>query len=261
MRWLLPLLTLASVGCAKKREPAPEAMEDLVRYIYRNYDDPKELEDGTDGLIAWLEPKMDTEELTKGYALSTLTTEDVSVAHPDRSFEGLLGAAGGARSVVTIDEHAASSLLIDQVWQNPSNYDAYERSFSGDGPAFKAREGDVLTDNDITTGNFGVSIPYTLFKDYRWVQGESDRQAIIARSWIEEAGCNEGGGSCLELSFSIDVWIEDGDETWRFTAGWSEVTSPFSGAIGDDLMVAALANGYQSVFESSDEFLTTNDID
>jgi hypothetical protein len=240
------------VGCAKPREPAPEDMESLCRYVFEHWEDEKSLEDAIGNLGPWLDENVDSEDAEDGWELTGLTSEDVTVDHPDRSLEGLLGAASAARSKHSALEHAAHVPLEDQLWSNPVNYKVYVRSVDEGAEAFVEGEGMVRTTNEIETKSFGVSIPYTLYKDYRWVEGTD---SFVARSWIEERACGATGANCLELSFSVDLFygLDQGDGSIRFTATWSETTTSLP--IGDDLLIAGLAGGLQTVFSSTEEFL------
>ena len=255
----LPLLVvvLAATACAKKREPAPTEMVDIMRFMFASWEDEESMAEAMDNLMPWLADNAETDEAEKGFRLDPLIASDVeSVERPDSPLANLLGAAGGARSPFKIGKHAKAMVLEDQTWSNPSQYKVYVRSVvGGDQAEFTGGAGLVRTSNDIETSSFGVQIPYNLLKDYRWVEGEESR-GIVARSWIEERACNDGGGNCLEQSFSIDLWAEDGSGTYRLTSSWSEVTSGIP--LGDDLLIAGLALGIQSVFESSDEWFAEN---
>lgn len=247
---LLPLLT----ACAKEREPAPTEMVDLVRFVFQHWEEPELLPEAMDNLKVWLDANIDAEESESGFRLEPLTAADVStVARPDRPLTELLGAAGGARSAFGLLDHAGHIVLADQTFSNPSQYKVYERRIT-DGNRARFVDGSdlVRTDNDIETSTLGVSIPYLLHKDYRWVVGESS-EAILARSWIEDRSCNDGGGSCLEQSFSIDLWMGAPQGCLRWTASWSEITSPVQ--LGDDTLIASLALGLQNVFRATEEFL------
>ncbi|MCB9676154.1 MAG: hypothetical protein H6737_13620 [Alphaproteobacteria bacterium] len=256
IRRLLVVAVLAS-GCARKREAAPAEMEEIASFMLRVWDDDRALEDAMVNLAPWLEENSTAEDAQDGYRLTPLSEESVSTLdRPDRDLSGLLGAAVAGVSPFTIHEHAGTALLPDQVFSNPRNYESYVRTVEGDEALFLDCEGQVDTTNDITTSNFGVTIPYVLRKDYKWVHARDLGEAIIARSWIPEKGCNESGENCLQQSFSIDLWYAAvPDETIRFTSTWSEVTSSLDGLIGEDLQIAALANGMAFVFEATDEFI------
>ncbi len=268
---LRPMLVAAVVpalaaGCARKREPAPAEMEEIASFMLRNWEDDRSLEDGMENLAPWLLENTLTEDALDGFQLTPLREESVEhLERPDRELDGLLGAAVAGISEFGIDPHVETILLDDQVFLNPGNYEHYERSVTGDQGAFVEGDGFVETVNDIATSSFGVTIPYELRKDYKWVYGDDIPPAIVARSWIPEEGCNQSGENCLVLSFSVDVWwvvdgqsgFEDGT-TIRFTSTWSQVKSSLDGLIGDDLQIAALANGMGNVFVATDAFIAND---
>jgi hypothetical protein len=257
-------------GCARQREPAPDEMKEIASFMIRNWDDDRALEDAMENLAPWLVENTLTDDALDGFELTPLAPASVeTLDRPDRSLSGLLGAAVAGVSRFGIEPHVQTILLEDQVFLNPSNYEFYIRTVEGDRERFVSEQnGYVDTINDIETASFGVSIPYTLNKDYKWVYGDDIPPAIIARSWIPERGCSPNGENCLELSFSVDLWwvvdgqpgFEDGT-TIRFTSTWSEVTSPIDGLIGDDLQIAALANGMGNVFVATDTFIEEEGLD
>lgn len=251
---LILLSAVTLLGCAKERPLAPTEMTDIVRFMFQHWEDDQLMGEALANLEPWLDDNVPSEEAKKGYRLDPLTSEDVStVKRPKRALSGLLGASGGAMSSFPLGDQAEHIVLPNQEWSNPSQYKRYERTVKGNTQAFLKGEGVVRTVNDVETSSFGVTIPYELLKDYRWVHSEEGDEAIVARSWIEDQACNSGGGNCLEQSFSIDVFARRGQETVRFTATWSEVTSSIK--LPDDTLIAGLANGIQNVFRSTEEFL------
>ncbi len=229
-------------------------MVDLVGFLFQHWEDEETVEEGFANLAAFVRDEIDSDEAEEGWQLETLAqVEADAVAHADISFDNLIGAAAAARSPFTVDEHVATFGMKDQVWGNPTNWKSYTRHVvEGKIADFKNREGVLRTENDVETSLIGINIPYVLFKDFRWVEGDGDDD-VLGRSWIAEISCNDGGGSCVNLSFSIDVWQGEGDETMRFTATWSDVESVIDP--GDDFLIASLAAGIRSVFQHTDEFL------
>ncbi len=254
MRALLIGLGILAVGCAKKREPAPTEMVDLVRYMILNWEDDELMVSATTNLGAFIRANVDSEDAVAGWVLDPLTKADVAdLPHQDRAFDGLIGAAAAARSPFVVLDHVAEFNRVDQTFSNPSQFEHYDRTIvAGNEADFEDGIGLIRTVNDIETKALGIHIPYELDKDFKWTEGE-DGDDVMARSWIPERGCNDGGGSCVELAFSLDVWLGGSGETLRFTASWSELTSVV--ALGDDLLVSQLAAGIHNVFQSTDEFL------
>ena len=154
-----------------------------------------------------------------------------------------------------LSDHVATMVLDDQVFSNPKSYNSYDREVVGDVDAFIAGQGAIETINTVETAKLGITIPYSLNKTYTWVQTEGLGDAVIGRSWIEGRFCNDGGGTCLEHTYSIDLFLAEGDETLRLTATWSELVSPLDGLATEEFLIAQLAKGLVEVFDSSDEFI------
>lgn len=249
----LPLLMSA---CKKEKPLAPTEMTDIVRYMFDNFEDPEALGAAIDNLDPWMQENATSEEAIDGYRLDPLTEDDVKTITPPSGAQvaDLLGAAGGNASAFDLDAQADHIVLKDQVAFN-SKYDQYDRRFVGGTTASGFRAGDPLrTINEVMTTSFGVTIPYTLYKDYRWVESENGILSIVARSWIEKKGCNEAGNNCLLQSYSIDHFHGDGSETLRLTATWSQVETIIT--LGDDLLIDGLADGLQDTFESTEAYLS-----
>lgn len=249
-------VTAFAAGCSKERDPAPTDMQELAAYLFANWEDPEVLPEAMTNLGAWLAANIDTDEAKDGFALSPIDPASIAeVTHPARDPSQLLGATGAARSPFPIFDHAGYIVLDDQVFSNPGTYLAYARDLvEGDADAFVAGSGLVRTDNAVTTSSLGIDIPYLLNKDYRWVDATDGARAILARSWVEARSCNDGGGNCLEQSYSIDLFFAHTEnETWRMTATWSEITTTLP--VTEDLLTATLAIGIQNVFRHSDAFL------
>ena len=253
----LTILTCAlAAGCARERDPAPTEMVDLVRFLFANWEDEELLPEAVDNLGRWLVDNVDTEEAEDGLRLDPLAPADIgSVTHPDTSLAELIGATGSARSAFPLEDHAGYLILPDQTFSNPSQYKKYDRTITaGDPEGFATGADRILrTETAVETSTLGVTIPYVLMKDYRWVTGEA-HEAVVGRAWVEERFCNDGGGNCLEHTYSVDLFYADGpDASMRMTASWSHVEASIS--VPDDTLVASLAMGIQNVFRACEEFL------
>jgi hypothetical protein len=197
-----------AAACAPTREPAPEDLDGLLHYLYRNHDDAGAVAEAMGIFGEWLDDEGRTEDAREGYRLTPLTADDTAaVDHPDRDLTAAGGVAVGATSPFPILDHAGATVLFDQRYNDPDSYSRYEREIAtGDDDAFEQGEGTIATVNDIEKTKVGVSIPYILYKDFHWTRIDADRHAFVARSWVSEPSCNENGNNCLHQSFSVDVW-------------------------------------------------------
>ncbi len=249
---------LPTAACKKEKPVAPTEMTEILTYMFVNWEDPEALAAASDNLKPWLDDNAAAEQTVDGYQLEPLDPDDIgdSVVYPsDAVFADQLGAAGGNVSGFGLSDHARHMVVKDQTFANEKSYNAYDRTVvEGNAGTFKSGSGLIRTDNYVSTQVLIYEIPYDLKKDYRWVTGESSK-SIIGRSWIEEVGCNDGGGTCLLQSFSVDVFMDNGaNSTQRLTATWAQ-TKP---SLGDDFMVDSLADGLQDVFEGTDAWLEAN---
>jgi hypothetical protein len=254
MRSLGWVAALVLGGCAKEKPLAPTEMVDIVRYMFAEWEDPEALAAAVDNIDPWMSENATSEEAKEGFRLNPLESGDVAgVDHPNRDLALLIGAAGGTSSKHPLRAQAEHIVLADQTFANPSQYKLYARDIvEGSVSGFKGGEGLVRTVNEVETSNWGISIPYTLYKDYVWIQGEA-AEAIVGRSWTEARSCNDSGKNCINQSFSVDLFHWNGSETLRLTATWSEVESSIN--LSDELLIAGLADGIQKVFEGTEAHL------
>lgn len=247
-------------GC-KKTEVASRDLDTLMHDLYRDYGEPEAASVDIVDLEGFLLGEGRTETASEGYTLSDLEADDVAgVTHPDRSFDTLVGAAVGYVSAFPPEDHAVSALEPDQVWNDPKSLESYQRAIvSGDTEAFSGGAGLVSTTNDIIkSGAFGVTVPYTLMKDYRWVTASEGRDVLLARSWIEERGCSDNGKNCVEASYSLEIFYPDPEQegqTIRLTVAWIDLVTEADSLLSEESRLDLLVNGQNDIFEAMDAHL------
>lgn len=256
---LVPVIVLLT-ACAHKREPAPEDVDGLSHWLFANHDDDELLAEGMTNLAPWLVTNADTEASQDGYVLTDFIAEElVSITYPDRDLTAMVGVAVPGVSPYDVLDHGVLMLLPDQTWNDAGTFEVYERVVTeGDEDAFAAGTGRIRTTNTIDKkGAFGVHIPYVLFKDFAWVPVEGAGSAIVARSWVAEESCADGGDSnCLFLSFSVDLWYGDvPGHTIRMTSGWNELKTSADSILSDEDRVGLMVNGVHDIFENTDALL------
>lgn len=263
MRALACVTVLLMLGACHRSDPAPEDMDGLVRFMFANWEDPDRMHEAMDNLAPWMETDGVSEEASeKGFLLTDLSEEEVAgVPHPDEDLTRCVGVAVAGRSPYPILRHAALITLEDQTW-NDSTYATYTRDFRvGDRDTFVDGTGLLRTDNEIVkSGPFGVKIPYILKKDFQWIALDDARSAVVARSWVEELSCGEGGDNCLHQSFSIDMWYgPNADETIRMTAAWNDLVTVADAALSEQQKVGVMVKGVNDIYENTDELLAEQD--
>jgi len=264
---LLCSLCLTALACARTRAPADDDVDGLSRYLFANWEDPDRVADAMTNLAIWLEDTGRGEVAqSDGFMLAAMTAEEVGpIDYPTERvpLAELVGAIVAAPSPWSIDHHAALLPLEDQTFNAPRKYRHYDRTvIEGSAETFIAETAAaerefIRTENDVLQSRIGVSIPYDLRKDYRWVTTRGGERAIVGRTWAPRHGCsgNDGdSGNCLELSFSVDLFYEsDQGDTMRFTASWNNLSLVVP--LGHDLQVKTLVNGMLDVFRDTDAFL------
>lgn len=263
----LSLISLGLLaGCARERPPAADDVDGLSRFLFKNWEDDRAVSDAMSNLTVWLEGEGQGEEAQDlGFVLSALNEEEIGegITYPTRTpIEDLIGVAVTHNSAHPIEVHAELVTLRDQTW-NARQYDIFDRTLlEGSAEAFLAAEAHTVpefirTDNEIEQERLGVRIPYTLRKDYRWVTFDDGRRAVVGRTWAPEVGCSNTedlSGNCLELSFSIDLFVENGpSETIRLTSSWSKLKLSIN--LSEQLQIGTLANGIIGIFERTDTFI------
>ncbi|TNE84679.1 MAG: hypothetical protein EP330_28835 [Deltaproteobacteria bacterium] len=255
---LLPVLLLLG-ACAKERETAPPTLDERCHNVYRTWDDPVAFEEEMIGLAAWLDENGRSDEAWEGLRLTNLTEADVAdVTVPaDADLADHVGIANAGPSAFPIALHGAAVTEADQVWNDPSSFDQYDRTpIEGDAAAFASGSGYFRSENSvIKRGAFGVTIPYELRKDYRWADLGDGRQGFVARHWIAVPGCSDNGNNCVHQTFGLDVFVEDGDETLRLLTNWLYVVTAADGLLTEDARIGLIAQGNQDLVIAADEEL------
>lgn len=252
--FLLSAALLLASACSK-RDTSPPELDDLCHALVRDFEDPDLVAPHVDLLSAWLDTDGRESAAWDGLLLTNLTQEDLTPPLPgDDDLSLHRGVATAAPSPFSIEAHAGLIVRSDQSWVDPGSFEVYDRVIvEGDPDGFAAGSGVLRTENDIVkNGGFGVQIPYTLTKDFRWVETEAGLRAIVARAWLEEPGCNENGSNCVNQSWGLEAFIAHEDETLRLYAVWLEVVTQADGLLTEDGRISLIAKGNQDIIEGTD---------
>ena len=257
MRRIYWVLGLAA--CAAPEE-APESLQEATEAVLRDFEDDEVVDtraqDFVDFVLADLEAVEADGEDYLGLGLETVPVEDVSdmFISDNVDWEKVVGAFLARRVEGDLDAYAAIVPESDQSFADPATYNLWEREIT-EGSATSFRDGEPLrTWNEIEkSGAFGVVIPYPMQKDYRWVELEQGR-ALLFRSWAADEGWGEDGVNGLVSGWTIEVWLEDGDQTMWANASWTELA-----LIVDDIDPDWLANefikGCNDYFSGTEDYV------
>ena len=202
-----------------------------------------------------------------------LTAEDVEgfAERPDRDPFAAIAVAVTHGSAWDIDDHVIVQLLPDQTPIEPASPEVYDRILLEGADCWAIGDCEFLrTENPLVKDNAAMTLEYTLWKDFRWVDlnlpppsevpdGETARNdgekrwAIVGTSWIKEETTAQDGTSILQ-SYSLELWIPSDTGILRTMALWSETDSGFS----DDIIASTTRSGIQGIFDAADEWLVEN---
>ncbi|MCP4810829.1 MAG: hypothetical protein GY913_11435 [Proteobacteria bacterium] len=215
---------------------------------------------------------LDASLLDRSFEPIELTEADVATFEnvPDRDPALCLPVAVTYASPNGVDDHVRVQMLADQTPIEPASEAKYDRSILEGEDCFADRTCEFLiTENPLTKENALMTVSYTLFKDFRWIDlnlpdpadvpegetAESDtpRWGIVGRSWMAEEAVADEGTSILQ-SYSLEVWVPTDDGVHRMMSLWSESDS----SMGEDTVAGATRSGIQGIFEAGDDWIAEN---
>lgn len=254
MMWLMLIL----MGCRPPPE-APSELSDLTRYLYANWhhEDQDVVGVGLVNLEEFIEGiDLDASLNDRSWELGSIGSEDVAdVPNPDGANPAeTLGVGVAYQSVWPVSDHVKLQLEVDQRPGEPSA-DLYERSFPNDADpdCFTDRTCNPLyTENLVQRTNLILSVEGTLFKEFKWfdIGEDSERWAVMSRSYISDRWIGEAEKTEIVQSYSIDVWIPQGDETLRFQTLWSQSEIPNA---SDNLTMGTVKFSTDDIFKAGDD--------
>jgi len=258
---VLPLLLV--LGACKSPPPeAPTEMADISRYLFREFDNPEALPQG----VLNLEELLGAEDITaedpvdRAWQVAGLTAGDLeAITIPsDGDLDLLATMALAYRSPFPVDSHTAYMVIPDLTVISTTAV-IYDRTFPGtdDASCFVDASCEVLaTENYIDRETALFKMEYSFNKDYRWVELEDGRKAIVSRGWIEESAHGDSSRNHLWQNYETDVWIgrEDGT-TWRFYAVYTQ--AEYAG-VGEDMAINLSRAQAQSALDTLDAYIEEN---
>ncbi len=254
-------ILLLAAGCARERDAAPKALDDLAHLAFSAFEDPA-LVEHADGIASWLADEAESDAAWDGLRLTNLAAAEVSGIPfpPGTDLSVHEGLANAAVSEFGVRDHATLIVERDQTWTDPKSFERYQRTIlEGSAEDFAAGQGLVRTDNTIVkSGAFGVVIPYALRKDYRWIERSDGTHAILARAWLDQKGCSDNGKNCVNQSWGLEVFhAASVARTRRLYAVWLEVRTEADALISLDAKIGLMAKGNQDILDATDEELAT----
>ena len=235
-------------ACGPEAKESPATLEEMTQVAVTDFWTADEA-DHVDDLVAWLEEHK--RDGVDGWYFGPLPEE--AVADLEHSGQIVWDECRGAGVVMevdgTLDAHVSVQAEADQTFAD-STYSAWSRC-SLEGTAEGLLAGDEWsTDNDVEKTNVGITIPYSMFKDYRWF-GDT----LAALSWVPEAGFNDAGDNGIVGGFTIELWYEsDGKIVW-YNGQWSDLVTILDDYMADnpDTALDLLISGTRDYMEGTTE--------
>lgn len=282
------LVSTSVAGCRRAPPEAPEEFSDAIRSLFRDFDQPEDVV--RSHLIAveelvYLGMDIEAESSAdRALAPERLNLSDLEALdqYPDRNIADGVPIALGGYSPHPVALHPMKEMLVDHTPVEPYSPNHYVREFLDGEACWEDGTCDRMeTFNDVTKENLLMTIDYTFFKSFRWIDLSDDgepRMALLARSWTPESYEGRNGNSWIHQSFTIEAWvprdgrgfIRDGshqnvDEgTWetdsvgggtlRLLCLWSE--TEFQGLnVTDDQIAATARTGINKNFQAADDWI------
>ncbi len=259
-------LAWAMGACAPPE--APTELNDLSRYMYREWDatDERTRVAGMANLDAFLTTvDVGSDVLDdRTWTLTDLQDEDVAtITRPDRPLENCFGIGMAYQSRWPASDHARLQIEPDQVPTEPTA-EFYDRTITNvdDPSCFVDQSCDHIdTSNDMRRKTLLYSVDSVLLKNFRWVNYTDaegvERTSFYSRSWYDQPWPGDKDKTTVWQSYSIDVWMDRGDGTaWRYQTLWNE-TEIGGIVVTDGAATATVRPGTENVFEAGDDAIGT----
>jgi len=251
-------VSLGSVACTAQ---APTDINDITRYLFREWDnpDPLVMQAGLTTLEKILEGKKlgpmgaGNDRLLQ---VSPIHKEDLTVTPfpMDKDPANTLGTLVTRESQWPVIDHARVQADPNQLPVEP-NATVYVRTYlepTDPSCLIDASCKILRTTNEITRSNTTLQVTYTLLKNFRWVTMADGRLALCARAWAPMTFHGSTGG--ILQSYSIDIFLpRPGDVTWRYQASYSE--NELSIAVSGDLQVAVVTGAVEGALARADTII------
>lgn len=256
------MLIALSLACTPPVE-APAEIGELTLYMYENFDGGGE--DGAEALPAAL---VQLDDWLGTLPLSLEDSVDDRAVTPPKLPESRLGGAAVPSSFseeLQVPVAVAGEIPQDMDTQLPVMLDAnqvciasgttvfHEQRFLTDEGCFTDGSCESLeTEHEIQIDSLN-NVWIDMLRDYRWVELEDGRQAVVARAWTSDQANAYDGDGTWDQRYDLMVWLPtaDGSGLRRFYSMWSSVT--LSG-VSDDFYATTVKNGLDEHFVRTETF-------
>jgi hypothetical protein len=257
---LLSLVVL--VGCPSAPPNAPDGINELTRYLYREWanEDPAVMEEG----VAKLEEELKAFDTSSGdyedraFSLTAPTREDLATVNWPQDQDPASCTTNISVALLSkwpVTDHAKAQISPDQLDLEPTAK-SYTRNFVSptDPGCFPERGCDAFeTLNNVTRKNFFIEVAFDLHKTFRWVKLPGDRWAMVARSWTDRVFPGSDKDTAIKQSYSLDVFMGQADgKTLRYQALYSDTKISVTDR---DLVLGTVASSTNDALENGDDVI------
>ncbi|MEN0064827.1 MAG: hypothetical protein AAGA48_21965 [Myxococcota bacterium] len=240
--------------------PPPEAPAEvgaLGRFLFAHFEDeePDELVAGIDNLVMRLATEdFRTSVADRAVGMPVLRPEDLgplSLPNGTSADDQVGVAASGISAFPLVDQ---LRLITDpiQTCIESSNTTWAGRTFESDPDCFPTDCDRLVTGNEVRRESLLARVWYDQPKVYRAVRSSSDVEVMVGRAHIDRIFEGDGGSNAWRQLFQLDVFVDDGDQTLRWFASWTEVDVT---GLGDDLLANLVISGIEEALGFGDELL------
>jgi hypothetical protein len=243
---ITPLFLLAA--CGPKAEESPLTLEQMTQLAITDFWSDAEEEHVSD-LVGWLEDNKDAD--VDGYYFGPLDEEAVAdIEHDD---DIVWNECRGAGVVMTVDgeldAYVAAQAEADQSFAD-ATYTEWSRCANrGTADGFLAGE-ELGTDNHVEKTNVGITIPYDMYKDFRWFG-----DVLAGVTWVPQAGYNDAGDNGIVGGFTIELWYQDDTGVVWYNGQWSDLKTVLDAYMAEhpETALDLLISGTRDYMEGTEE--------
>lgn len=256
--WTLCLLALAA--CVPELPESP--LGDAAVEAFSAFDDAPDL---LPGIVGRMDAELAKLDLTasrrdRTFDLPQLSLDDLGGADVTDGIDtkDQVRASMVGLSTYSLDDNVLAQVQENMTCANARSVRCHERVAvsPSDPDAFHQGDATVFrTENTLRIQTSALDFWIQAPVDFRWVDLEDGRRAVVARTWLREPFTNDNGKRTWTQRFGLDLFVEDpkdAGQTRRYYATW---LGPSASGIGKAFLEPAVRRGLDDGFTQPDAWL------